>query len=137
MQPQPIVFPLIANPWGLRVNCPTVRKVWGEEQIVINTDAYCGKRMLLNMGYRCSMHMHKVKDETFFIESGMMYVELEHPDGRREARTMNPGDSVHVPPGTWHRFTGFVNTVFFEFSTHDDPNDSYRREPSGPAPGNA
>jgi hypothetical protein len=42
-------------------------KVWGEEQWLVNTGAYCGKRMLLKKGFQCSLHHHKIKDETFIL----------------------------------------------------------------------
>ena len=35
-----------------------VEKVWGEEHWIVNRD-YCGKKMVLNKGFRCSLHFHK------------------------------------------------------------------------------
>lgn len=126
-----------------------VGKAWGNETIVVNrrlgkAGGYCGKRMYLLEGMRCSLHWHHRKDEVFFVESGAMLVELSEPGighlldagyvPKYERRILGPGDSVEVRPGTIHRFTGLAPTVFFEFSTPDDPADSFRLEPSGPAP---
>jgi mannose-6-phosphate isomerase-like protein (cupin superfamily) len=110
-----------------------VPKVWGEERWIVNLD-YCGKQMLLKKGFRCSMHMHKRKDETFFITRGRMLFEIEGKTGRMRRKILGPGDRQHVPPGTWHRFTGITDTEFFEFSTTHADEDSYRRESSGKAP---
>jgi D-lyxose ketol-isomerase len=44
-----------------------------------------------------------------------------------------PGDMLRLRPNTPHRFwvtKGTEPAVFIEFSTHDDPEDSYRLEES-------
>lgn len=108
-------------------------KVWGHEDWIANTPEYCGKRLWLNKGFRCSLHFHKDKDEVFFIESGKVLMEA---DG--EITTMFPGDRIHIDPLTMHRFSGLEDSVIFEFSTHHEESDSYRvsGELSGPIPGN-
>lgn len=95
-------------------------KVWGEEQWIANRE-YCGKILVLKKGFRCSIHYHKIKDETFYILEGKMLIEL---DGERAI--MNPGDAVLIKPGQKHRFTAMEDTRFIEFSTHHDESDSYR-----------
>ena len=54
-----------------------VPKGWGFEKWIVNTELYCGKLLHFNMGKRCSWHYHKIKDETFYVQSGellLMYV---------------------------------------------------------------
>jgi len=102
-----------------------VPKVWGEERWIVNRD-YCGKLLLLKKGFRCSMHHHKNKDETFFVTSGKVFLEL---DG--EKMTLNPGDAQLVMSNQKHRFTGLEDSEIIEFSTHHEDTDSYRDEPSG------
>lgn len=104
-----------------------VPKVWGEERWIVNRD-YCGKLLLLKKGYRCSMHHHKNKDETFFVTKGKVFLEL---DG--EKMILNPGDAQLVMPNQKHRFTGLEDSEIVEFSTHHEDSDSYRDEPSGEA----
>jgi len=111
-----------------------VPKVWGEERWIVNGALYCGKQMLLRRGWRCSLHMHKVKDETFFVARGRILFEIEGPTGRIARKVLGPGAVQHVPPRTWHRFGGITAAEFFEFSTTHDDADSYRREDSGPVP---
>jgi len=100
-----------------------IQKVWGREEIAVNTDLYCGKFLILEEGFQCSLHCHKDKDETFFIMSGRVEMEV---DG--VVSILEKDMSVHVPPGAYHRFKGLVNSVILEISTHDDPKDSYRVE---------
>lgn len=98
-----------------------VKKVWGEEWWIVNNDAYCGKRLILRKGFQCSLHRHPVKRETFYVQSGMVRMQLGE-----KTFTMPPGTSVDIPAGTWHRFGGLRNSVIFEFSTHHDDADVER-----------
>ena len=47
-----------------------VSKGWGYEKWIANGPEYCGKLLHFNLGKRCSWHYHKIKDETFYIQSG-------------------------------------------------------------------
>ena len=102
-----------------------IKKVWGEEHWIVNND-YCGKKLILKKNYRCSTHQHKKKDEVFYIIKGKVLLEA---DGKKTI--MKPGDSFHVIPGCYHRFTGLENSEMIEFSSHHDEKDSYRTELSG------
>lgn len=51
-----------------------VSKGWGFEKIICNTQQYCGKLLFFAKGRRCSFHYHKIKDETFYIQSGKIKV---------------------------------------------------------------
>jgi quercetin dioxygenase-like cupin family protein len=108
-----------------------VEKVWGHEEWIANNDKYCGKKLVLRKGFRCSMHHHKVKDETFYLASGKVLLETEYK-GKVEERILEPGDVSHIKIGMWHRFTGLIDSEIFEFSTFHMDSDSYRREKSGP-----
>jgi mannose-6-phosphate isomerase-like protein (cupin superfamily) len=105
---------------------PVVPKVWGEEHWIVNRE-YCGKKLILKQGFRCSMHYHKVKDETFYVVKGRVLLETEAGD-----YVMVPGDSRHIPQRLLHRFSGLEDSEIIEFSTHHEDADSYRTEPSGP-----
>jgi len=105
-----------------------VPKDWGEEHWIVNR-AYCGKKLLLRKGRRCSLHRHPVKDETFHLESGSVYLELGG-----KGHYLRPGDTLHIPTGTPHRFSGLEASVILEFSTHHEDDDVIRDEPSGPIP---
>ena len=102
-----------------------VKKLWGHEEWIVNRD-YCGKKLVLKKGLRCSVHHHKNKDETFYIIKGKVLIELD-----KEKKVMLPGDSILIEPGTKHRFTGLEDSEIIEFSTHHEDSDSYRDEPSG------
>ncbi len=103
----------------------TVEKVWGNEEWIVNRD-YCGKILNLNKGFRCSLHYHKNKDETFYVLEGKVLMEIAGKN-----KIMHPGDVQLVEPGQKHRFTGLIDSKILEFSTHHEDEDSYRDEVSG------
>lgn len=107
-----------------------VEKAWGHEEWIVNNDKYCGKKMFVKTGFRCSMHHHKVKDETFYIASGKVLLEMED-EGKKNQRVMLPGDIQHIKIGLWHRFTGLEDSEILEFSTFHMDEDSYRGEIGG------
>ena len=99
---------------------PSVPKIWGEERWIAN-DGYCGKLLILKELYQCSIHYHKIKNETFFILKGSVLLEI---DGK--VYFLIPGDVIDVKAGEKHRFTGLENSEIIEFSSHHEDSDSYR-----------
>ncbi|MBI2139400.1 cupin domain-containing protein [Candidatus Woesearchaeota archaeon] len=97
-----------------------VPKVWGKETWLVNRD-YCGKILMLNKGFQCSMHYHRKKDETFYILRGKVLMEIGNAKF-----IMAPGQSILIPPNAKHRFTGLEDSEIIEFSTHHEDEDSYR-----------
>jgi len=98
-----------------------VEKAWGKEIWMANNELYCGKKLILNKGKRCSLHYHKLKDETFYLESGRIFLEIGD-----DKMFVNPGESIRVYPLTNHRFSGLENSVIIEISLHHEDDDSYR-----------
>ena len=96
-------------------------KVWGREEWIANNYKYCGKKLILNKGKRCSLHHHKLKDETFYLQSGKILMELDGSE-----RILNPGEYIEIPKTNLHRFSGLEDSVIFEFSTQHFDSDSYR-----------
>ena len=109
-----------------------VSKVWGEELWMANTELYCGKKLILMKGKRCSLHKHKNKDETFYIDKGKVLMEVGD-----ETKVIEKGDVVRIKPNIKHRFSGLSDSVIIEISTHHEDSDSYREEGqlSGDVPG--
>ena len=52
-----------------------VPKVWGTEEVFAN-GIYCGKILRLAPGRRSSLHKHHKKDETFYVLSGQLTLEV-------------------------------------------------------------
>ncbi len=105
-----------------------MKKGWGYEYWLCNNELYCGKMLFLNEGKRCSWHYHKKKDETFYVDSGLVLVTYGFADHqvRYKNKTLYPGDVFHVPPGTRHQLIGLRESRVFEFSTTHREADSIR-----------
>lgn len=106
-----------------------VDKGWGHELWIANSNKYCGKLLFFNEGKRCSIHYHRIKDETFYLQSGKLVLNIWNvDDGLHVEKTMEllPGSSYHLPPGTIHQMVALEDSELFEFSTEHFDSDSYR-----------
>jgi len=105
-----------------------VNKGWGWERWIINCEEYCGKLLFFDNGKRCSWHYHKLKDEVFYLQSGLMIVKYSEDDNIEKAkqRVLNPGENFHVYRGLRHQMIALQDSELFEFSTQHFDSDSYR-----------
>lgn len=88
--------------------------VTGETEFWIANEeknGYCGKFLFVFDNQACPYHRHNIKHETFFIVKGS--VRMRTSDGER---VMNEGDSLAMPPGIGHSFTGIGNALILEVS---------------------
>ena len=102
-------------------------KGWGYELWIANNEKYCGKILHFNKGKRCSYHYHKLKKETFYVESGQVQVRYGD-EFTSEKVILNPGDNFEVPTGLVHQIVAIEESKIFEFSTTHFESDSYRIE---------
>jgi mannose-6-phosphate isomerase-like protein (cupin superfamily) len=103
-----------------------IEKSWGYEKIIENGQ-YCMKLLVYTRPIASSLHYHARKHETFYVASGKFRIEWGH---KRIAWTFEEGDHLALPPGTPHRVRCLVPGVIVEASSHDDPQDCVRLEPS-------
>jgi len=105
-----------------------VPKGWGFEKWIVNNEKYCGKLLFFVKGKRCSWHYHKLKDETFFIQSGKILLKWSDGDDIINSHEviLAKGDSWHVNIGQRHQMIALEDTELFEFSTQHFEEDSYR-----------
>lgn len=105
-----------------------VDKGWGWERWIVNNEEYCGKLLFFENGKRCSWHYHKLKDEVFYLQSGLMIVFYSDDDDLTKAKQtiLSPGDNFHVYRGLRHQMVALQNSELFEFSTQHFDSDSYR-----------
>ena len=105
-----------------------VHKGWGFEKWIVNNNDYCGKLLYFFENKKCSWHYHKIKDETFYIQSGKIILMYSVNDDLKSANSiiLNPGDKFHIYVGMRHQMQALENTELFEFSTQHFDEDSYR-----------
>ena len=105
-----------------------VPKGWGFEKWIVNNEQYCGKLLYIAKGRKCSWHYHKIKDETFYIQSGKLILFYGEDDdiNLAQKRVLRKGDHFHVPIGLRHRMYALEDTELFEFSTQHFDEESIR-----------
>ena len=103
-------------------------KGWGFEEWIVNNDLYCGKILHFQDGKRCSYHFHKLKTETFYLQSGIMKILFSFTDdiSTADELILSPGQTFHVPIGLRHQMIALEESDLFEFSTQHFETDSYR-----------
>ncbi len=128
-----------------------IPKKWGYERVVVNDpEGYTGKILVVAPnGMACSIHYHRVKTETFHVTKGTLYAAIYEPLPTLDKRkpdikhfraephliTLQTGRSLRLPTWYPHRFwTKDEIAEFIEFSTIDNPDDSFRFVESGPLP---
>ena len=107
-----------------------VPKGWGFEKWIVNTEEYCGKLLYFAKGKKCSWHYHKLKDETFYIQSGKVLLKYSDSDDISDAKEiiLNKGDKFHIYRQLRHQMFALEDTELFEFSTQHFDSDSHRLE---------
>lgn len=106
-----------------------VDKGWGFELIWATTEQYAGKLLVFERaGAKFSMHFHKYKDETWFVNSGSFLLKImDLKDGSITEKTLDKGDVWHNPPMLPHQIEALEsNSVILEVSTADSVEDNYR-----------
>jgi len=109
-----------------------VDKGWGYELIWATNDLYCGKIMVFNKkGNKFSMHYHKEKDETWFVNQGSFKLRwIDTSTATLYEKVLNPGDTWHNPPLQPHQLEALEdNSSISEVSTADSIEDNYRIMP--------
>lgn len=104
-----------------------VEKGWGSELIWATNDKYCGKMLRFNTGAKFSMHFHAVKDETWYVLSGLFFVRwIDTATAEEKVSYLKPGDVWRNPPLLPHQVVCQEEGTIIEVSTPDSVEDNYR-----------
>lgn len=91
-----------------------IDKPWGHEIRWAVNDKYLGKILHINKGTQLSRQYHEVKDETIYVLSGILLLELGSLDDIF-THVLREGDSHRIKPNTIHRFRappdGYVRLI--------------------------
>ena len=109
-----------------------VKKGWGYELIWATNDKYCGKIMVFeNKGAKFSMHFHREKEETWFVNSGKFLLRwIDTSTAVLYTKELTQGDTWHNPPLQPHQLEALEPmSEIFEVSSADSVEDNYRIAP--------
>ena len=103
------------------------KKGWGFESWIHNDEKYCGKLLSFCQGKKMSLHYHKKKTETFFVQKGKGVLICANEDGKVvKWHNIVEGMCVEVPTLQAHAIVALTDMDIFEFSTQHFEDDSYR-----------
>ena len=95
-----------------------VEKPWGHELIWALAEAYCGKLLFVRAGCSLSLQFHRVKDESWYVQSGRAELQLGDPgEAVLNTEVIGPGMCFRYRPGTVHRLKAIDDTTIVEVST--------------------
>jgi mannose-6-phosphate isomerase-like protein (cupin superfamily) len=104
-----------------------VPKGWGSEFIWATNDKYCGKFMNFNDGAKFSMHFHKDKEETWYVQSGKFIVRwIDTATAEVHEKELRDGAVWHNTPCMPHQLECIEAGTVIEVSTPDSVEDNYR-----------
>ena len=93
-----------------------VEKPWGYEVRWAITDRYLGKILHVRQGEALSLQYHERKDECLLVVRGAIDAEVGVEDANLRTVRMSEGDTIHLEPGTRHRFTAVEDADIYEVS---------------------
>lgn len=104
-----------------------IEKGWGYETVFHNSPEYCGKLLVFRKGGKGSAHFHILKQETWFVSEGhFLFTTINPTTAKQHSTILLKGEVVTIERGTVHQLEALEDSVIFEVSTQDFPEDSYR-----------
>lgn len=106
-----------------------VDKGWGYEIIWATNDKYCGKIMVFTQaGAKFSMHFHREKEETWFVNAGKFIVRwIDTTTAQINQTILEEGAVWHNKPLVPHQLEALLpDSMIFEVSTPDSIEDNFR-----------
>jgi mannose-6-phosphate isomerase-like protein (cupin superfamily) len=104
-----------------------VPKGWGREVWIANGERYCGKILEIRKGKKCSLHFHKIKDESFYLRAGRLLLRvMTSAESPVEEFILEAGQCMDVPIGFVHQMEALEDSELYEFSSQHFDSDSHR-----------
>ena len=108
-----------------------VNKGWGHEIHIINCKEYCMKKLVFTKKHaKFSMHFHRDKKETWYVEEGefkVIYINTQNAE--KVEKTLSVGEVWTNEQFFPHQLICLTdNAVITEVSTYDRKEDNYRVE---------
>lgn len=93
-----------------------VSKPWGHELVFAQTERYAGKILHLEAGHCLSLQYHERKDETLYVLSGEVRLEVGN-DGMMSEMRLAAGQAYRIRPGVRHRVSAECAADIVEVSS--------------------
>jgi len=94
-----------------------VEKPWGYELIWAETEDYVGKILHVKAGEALSLQYHKIKDETLFLLTGRLLLQVGTLSSELVDHDMVAGQCFRIRATTVHRIMARTDCDIMEVST--------------------
>jgi mannose-6-phosphate isomerase-like protein (cupin superfamily) len=94
-----------------------IEKPWGYEIVFAHSERYAGKVIFVRAGEQLSLQFHRTKDETVYVQSGRIELEIGDPGGSLDTEVVGAGHAFRLRPGVVHRWRALEDAVVLEAST--------------------
>ena len=88
------------------ISSETTVRPWGHYKVLSETGTFKIKEIVVQPGQRLSLQRHQQRHEHWYLLHGVALVELAGQE-----RRLGGGDSVDIPPNTWHRLANQGDTA--------------------------
>lgn len=103
-------------------------KIWGENILLFNNGVVQINQINIKRGGRCSKHLHKYKNNVFYVQSGKLLIEQWNGNFIDQTILVDE-QSTEIKNGTYHRFTALEDTIAIEiYSILIEENDILRED---------
>ena len=92
-------------------------KPWGSEILIDKNPAYAFKQIIMKAGSRSSLQSHRFKQETIFVVSGLIELEIVSSGGESQFEQFGPNQAYYLPAETIHRVRVIEDCLLYEVST--------------------
>jgi mannose-6-phosphate isomerase-like protein (cupin superfamily) len=85
----------------------------------------------IQKGKKCSLHFHKIKEESFYLRAGRLRLKVMPSSYATvcEEFILEAGQCMDVPVGLVHQMEALEDSELYEFSSQHFESDSYRLVP--------
>lgn len=89
-------------------------KVWGENILVFINDNIQINQIYIVRGGQCSKHKHNNKNNIFYVQKGLLRIEVWQDNGLIDITMLSDGQKAVIESGKYHRFTALQETSALE-----------------------
>jgi mannose-6-phosphate isomerase-like protein (cupin superfamily) len=111
-----------------------VGKVWGQTSLLLKTPFVEIHHIVIKPNCRCSLHLHTVKNNSFYVCAGSLTIEVhKNSYALVDVTTLSKGQFTNVSPGEYHRFISGPNGAEVLEIYHPEPlsEDIVRKDHGG------
>ncbi len=105
-----------------------IKKIWGTDEKIFETDSIEVHLLKVKKGYGCSIHKHRLKRNFFYVLDGEL--KLVHDIGET---ILNKGESIEIKPPNTHQFVAITEVLAIEVVSvkMEDCKDDILRDTQG------